>query len=229
MSSEADSHPAARGASGFLRAFEPARRGTARHGARYSRFVSILKLALLLAAAGLIATVVFWAAKIGTGDGFQFSFARLGTGEEGELTMVNPRYTGADRHDRPFTVWADAASLDPDDRRVVHLDAVRADLALTATDWITLKANKGIFHQGRMSLHLSGDILVSTSEGYRFETASIYADLNSGFAIANKPVVAEGPIGTLSADRMKIFDHGNRVVLEGRVRVRINDVPKRSK
>ena len=210
----------------LLSTFEPAARDSVKHGGRYSRFVGVLKITLLLAAAGLIATVVLWMTKFGSGDGFQFSFASLETSDGGELTMINPRFTGSDRHDRPYTVWADTARLDPEDHRLVYLDAVRADLALETQRWITLRAEKGIFHQGRMSLHMSGDIAIFTSDGYRFETATIYADLSSGFAVANQPLTAEGPFGTVRANSMKIFDHGRRLVLEGQVKVRLQRLPK---
>jgi lipopolysaccharide export system protein LptC len=68
-------------------------------------------------------------------------------------------------------------------------------------------------------LDLDGDIALTTSDGYRFETQSARIDLQSGRVVGEQSIQGSGPTGTLSADRFEIRDSGEVLRFEGRVKV----------
>ena len=77
----------------------------------------------------------------------------------------------------------------------------------------------GLYNRTADKLDLDGDIALTTSDGYRFETQSARIDLQAGRVVGNQPVAGWGPTGTLSADRFEIHDSGQLLRFEGRVKV----------
>ena len=78
------------------------RRATAREAERYSRFVTIMKRALPLAAAALVATVLVYALqpRQERSAHVAMTFQRLGIVND-DLAMLKPRLTGADDQGDP--------------------------------------------------------------------------------------------------------------------------------
>ena len=80
-----------------------------RAGARYSRFVALMKVVLPLIALVLVAMVAIWPQLKEAGEGFRIEISRMGLGAAGGHSMLNARYAGVDEEGRPFTITAATA------------------------------------------------------------------------------------------------------------------------
>jgi lipopolysaccharide export system protein LptC len=206
-----------------VRTLDLAPRAAARPLARpaYSRFVGLMKWALLALAAALVLVVLAWPGVLTRKEGFRISFSGLrGLGEE-QLTMLNPRFLGVDRDNQPYVVTADAALQDPADPRRVTLERVQADITLERGDWLSLSASRGIYRQAEERLTLEGPVSIHSDSGYELHLERAEAALDQGSAWSDAPVHGHGPFGAIAADGMRIEERGRVVVFEGRVRMTV--------
>jgi lipopolysaccharide export system protein LptC len=187
---------------------------------RSTRTVELLRYILPAIALGLIALVVLWPQLIGGAGGLIapiFANAEIEGAEV--MLMHNPRYVGQTRDAEPYQLTAASAYVDPKRPNRVHLDRLAAQIAPASRRDVNLVALKGLYNRAADKLDLDGDIALTTSDGYRFETQSARINLQSGQVIGEQPIQGFGPTGTLSADRFEIHDSGQLLRFEGRVKV----------
>jgi len=194
---------------------------------RSSRTVGLLRYILPAIALGLVGLVVLWPQLIGGAGGLIAPiFANAEIEGTDVMLMHHPRYVGQTRDDEPYELTAASAYIDPKRPNRVHLDHLAADLASASQRDVKLVALKGLYNRGADKLDLDGDIELTTSDGYRFETESARIDLQKGEVIGDTPIQGFGPTGTLAADRFEIHDSGDLLRFEGRVKVTLP--PRRS-
>lgn len=188
--------------------------------ARSSRIVGLLRYILPGIALCLIGLVVLWPQLIGSAGGLiapMFANAEI----EGTdvMLMHNPRYVGRTHDADPYELTAASAYVDPKKPSLIHLDQLAADLTPEDKRDMRLVALTGLYNRAANKLDLDGDIALTTSDGYRFETQSARINLDAGRVVGNQPVSGWGPAGTLAADRFEIRDNGQLLRFEGRVKV----------
>lgn len=205
------------------RALGPARpwRGATRRPGRRSRLIGILRVLLPLLALVLVGLVLAWPQIMRDSGGIGVPTLVSGDGDQPDrLRMDSPRYVGQTSSERPYEISARAASFDPLQTRIVHLDRPVADIAL-AEDDVHLTAERGVYDRDSERLLLDGGIEVVTSSGYRFVTPSARVNLAQGQVRGWQQIEGEGPTGTLSASRFEIQDAGDVLRFDGRVRVTV--------
>jgi lipopolysaccharide export system protein LptC len=99
----------------------------------------------------------------------------------------------------------------------VHLDHPAG--TLEGPRDMNLIALTGLYDRAAQKLDLNGNVELTTSDGYHFETDSTRINLQQGWAVGERPIQGSGPTGTLSADRFEIRDKGDVLRFEGRVQV----------
>lgn len=187
----------------------------------YSRFVGLMKWGLLALATLLVALVFAWPGVLTRKEGFRLSFSGLrGLGEE-QLTMLKPRFLGVDRKGQPYVVTAETALQDPADPRRVTLAQVQADITLERGAWLSLSAARGLYRQAEDRLVLEGPVAIHSDSGYELHLERVEAAIAEGRAWSDLPVHGHGPFGAIAADRMRLEEHGERVIFEGRVHVEL--------
>lgn len=126
--------------------------------------------------------------------------ARLGAG----LELENPRFAGTTDDGDPFVVTAKAAVPDGAVPDRVDLEAPAGEIRMS--DGITVKvaARGGRMVRSEERLSLSGDVTVTTSNGYSARTQAVEIDLDSKTAEAPGRISADGPIGSLEASRFRV-------------------------
>ena len=193
---------------------------------RSSRLVELLRYLLPATALGLIALVVLWPQLIGGAGGLIAPiFANAEIAGTDVMLMSNPRYLGQTRDAEPYELTAASAYVDPKRPNRIHLDRLAAELAPPNRRDLNLVARRGMYNRTADKLDLDGDIALTTSDGYRFETQSARIDLQNGQVIGEQPIQGSGPTGTLSADRFEIRDSGEVLRFEGRVKVTLPPRP----
>ncbi|MBU6443009.1 MAG: LPS export ABC transporter periplasmic protein LptC [Alphaproteobacteria bacterium] len=188
---------------------------------RYSRFVIIMKRALLLAALAVIAAVVIYSLEPRDQGRVAMTFQQMNK-VAGDLTMVKPRLTGTDASGNPFVVTADSAVQDAPGSHRAKLMNVEADLSLKGGGWLTASAKEGRLDADAKKLTLSGPIAIYSDSGYELHTASARVDLAHGVMMGDDTVTGQGPLGTIRADHFE-FDHNSKQVrLLGHVKMTLD-------
>lgn len=184
------------------------RRATAGQTERYSRFVMIMKRALPLAAAALVAAVLVYALQPRQERSARvaMTFQRLGIVND-DLAMLKPRLTGMDDEGDPYLVTADEAIQDKSDSKRATLRNVQGDVTLKDGTWITTTAPQGLLDAKSGHLMLTGPIAVYSDSGYEIHTAEAYVDMRTGSVVGNKSVNGQGPFGIFRADRFRLERH----------------------
>lgn len=187
--------------------------------ARRRLLVAVAKRVLPLAALALLATIALWPEIDTAADRARVSFRRVAEVRPEALRLVEPRYQGVDEQNRPFTVTAELA-LQVGDEQVVQLRAPRADLLMGDGAWVYVEAREGRYDRPRNLLELAGRVTVHHDDGTQFVTEAAKVDLGGGHAQGDLPVAAQGPFGTLTAERgFRLHDRGQRVEFLGPSRV----------
>ena len=199
--------------------------------ARSSRVIGLLRYLLPALALCLIALVVLWPQLIGGAGGLIAPiFANAEIDGADVMLMHNPRYVGRTRDAEPYELTAASAYVDPKKPGLIHLEQLAAELTPASRRDLRLVALTGLYNRAADKLDLDGDIALTTSDGYRFETQRARINLQAGRVVGNQPVEGWGPAGTLSADRFEIHDSGQLLRFEGRVKVTLppRAVPERA-
>lgn len=172
---------------------------------RYTRFVGIMKRALPMAAAALLAAVLAYSLQPRLQDSKRvaLSFQQLHI-LSNDLMMTKPRLTGVDGNGNPYVVTAEEAIQDAHNSKRAQLHKVEADLTTKGGTWVNMTATEGLLDDAKELLWLSGAIDVFSDNGYEAHTTAARVDMNSGSVIGNKFVWGQGPFGTFYADKFRI-------------------------
>lgn len=175
---------------------------------RYTRFVGIMRRALPMAAAALLAAVVAYSLQPRLQSGKKLAITMKLVGVlTNDLMMTKPKLTGVDGDGDPYVVTAEKAIMDPHNSKRAQLQKVEADVTMKKGDWLNVTATRGLLDAGQQKLWLAGVIDVFTDNGYEAHTTAAAIDMQSGVIVGNRPVAGQGPFGTFTADRFRI-DHG---------------------
>jgi len=185
-------------------------RGTALDALRYSQFVALMKRALPLAAAVVLAAVLVYSFIPRQRDRVTMTFERRGVFEN-DLSMIKPRLTGADDDGNPFVITADIAIQDPKNIHRGRMKNIQADMTLTNGRWLNATATEGTFDMEAGSLKLRKGIAIYTDDGYELHTMNADIDMKSGQFHGPGTVTGHGPAGTLRADSFEV-DHKKQLM-----------------
>ena len=187
--------------------------------ARHSRLVRVLRIAVpaavFVAMAAIVAVSVF--------NPFRMLLPKLpvdmgnmvvsGT----RITMESPHLSGFSTDQRPYEMWAKAATQDLTDPNHVELSQLRAKVAMEDRSTVTLDAHTGLYDSKAQMLDLRKDIFLQSSTGYEAKLSRAYVDINKGSVTSDEPVDVKLLNGTLTADRLRILNSGEVVRFEGNV------------
>jgi len=178
-------------------------RTTISEAKRYTRFVTIMKRALLLAAVLLLGAVIAYSLQPRQQQKMAMTFEKMGI-VSGDLAMIKPKLTGVDSSGNPFVVTADTAVQDPKNMRRATLKNVDADVTLKSGQWMNTTAPHGFLDADAKKLMLSGAIALFNDDGSEMHTDLAYIDLDKGVIVGPHHVKGQGPSGTYLADRFRI-------------------------
>src|SRR4029077_10980816 len=97
-------------------------------------------------------------------------FPAIDLREARELRMVNPRYAGLDRYNRPYAVTAAIGRQVPDRNDVMALERRRALMTVDGGASVTLTAAAGVYQSQAQLLDLFEDVSLLRQDGPRFVT-----------------------------------------------------------
>ena len=192
---------------------EPVYRAARRH----SRYVRVLRVALIAGIASLLLGVAI-EMYMPPLQGFRLpgelgSLVIKGT----KITMAQPRLTGFTSDSRPYHFAADSASQDIAKPDVLELHQIEAKMAMEDQSDVTMTADRGVYDTKNDKLTLYDNIVLISSTGYEGRLSQAVIDTKSGDVSSDNPVDIKLLDGTLKSKRLEMADHGDVVRFLGGV------------
>lgn len=191
--------------------------------ARHSRMVRILRVAVPAAVTFALAAIVFVSYvsnpfNIKNVPVEMDNLVVSGT----KITMESPHTAGFSADGRPYEMWAKAAIQDVTDPDHVELKTIRAKVAQEDGSTVTMDARTGFFDQKKQLLDLRQDIFLQSSTGYEARLSQAFVDLTKNTVTSDEHVDVKLLDGTLTSDRIRIYNGGELVRFEGAVVMHLN-------
>ena len=177
-----------------------------RSSGAYSRFVQLMRVGLPLVAAGIILLVVTWPQFEDKSPRFKLSISNVDTEKAVGQNIVNPRYTGTDSKNRPFTITAKSAYRTHDKPQTVKLTSLKAELVGQNGAWLAILAGSGVYDRKLEHLNLENGVSLFYNKEYTIHTKTAQIGLLKGRAVGNDFVKGHGPAGTLEAAGFQILE-----------------------
>ncbi|UFN47391.1 LPS export ABC transporter periplasmic protein LptC [Roseomonas sp. OT10] len=173
-----------------------------------------VKWLLPLAALALLSAIALWPEFDRAEDRARLSFRRVTRDVAGSARVVSPRYQGIDEQGRPYNVTAATATQAVADSPIA-LEQPRADVLMSDGAWVLLESDRGVYDKAAARLDLEGNVTLWHDNGSTLRTEAAQIRIDQGRAEGDRPVAAQGPFGTLTADGFRLEDRGKVVVFTG--------------
>ncbi|HEX3884131.1 MAG TPA: LPS export ABC transporter periplasmic protein LptC [Stellaceae bacterium] len=182
----------------------------------HSRRVALLKRVLPAIGLSLMLLVAVWPRLAPLLERMRFAFPAIDPREARELRMLNPRYLGTDRENRPFVVTAAVGQQVPDNNDLMSLEEPKADMKAHDGASVVVTAATGIYQSQGQILDLFGNVTLVHENGTRIttETARFNVADNSGHG--DDPVEGHGPTGDIKAQGFRFYNKGDTLIFTGR-------------
>ena len=168
-----------------------------------SRIVAWLKILLPLAALALLSTLFLLSRTVDPTQSIPLSRSDL-EDRARDQQITAPSFAGATREGHLVSFTADTAKLDSDNSGRVIADRLSAQIDLTGGAQITFASRHGTVDDEAGLAMLDGDVVVTSSTGYRVETDTLTSRMRDIAAETAGTVTAEGPPGRFSAGKMAL-------------------------
>jgi lipopolysaccharide export system protein LptC len=176
----------------------------------------VLKRLLPVIGVTLLTLVAVWPRLVPFLDSVRFGFPVIDLREAHELRMLNPRYAGVDRFNRPYIVTSAVGRQAPDREDLMSLERPRAEMTMHNGALVVVTAATAMYQSQAQLLDLFGDVNLVHENGTRFVTNTAHVDVAADTAIGNDPVTGHGPSGDITAQGFRVVDQGNTIVFTGR-------------
>lgn len=167
----------------------------------HSRIVAWMKIILPLAALGLLSTLFLISRNFDPTKTIPIAQIDLEQRAH-DQGATNAAFAGVTSGGDEVTFAAETARPAREDARLIKADNVTAEFRLVSGTVIDVTADRADMHQGNYTAALDGDVIISTTTGYRIRTERLDARLDDLYAESPGPVRGDGPPGDLEAGRM---------------------------
>lgn len=187
-----------------------------RHTDRYSRRVTLLKRLLPVIGVALLVLVAIWPRLGPLLESVRFGFPVIDLREAHELRMLNPRYAGVDRENRPYVVTSAVGRQASNRDDLMSLERPRAEMTMHNGAVVVVTAATAMYQSQAQLLDLFGDVNLIHENGTRFVTNTAHVDVAADSAVGTDPVTGHGPSGDITAQGFRVLDRGNTIVFTGK-------------
>ncbi len=186
---------------------------------RHSILVSVLRKALPATAA----LIVFGFTALAASSYSPFAMLDMaGIGlDDGKLVMRQPKLEGFDKDNKPYLVTADRALQDLNNTDIIDLENVRAEIGSSQAGDVKVEAGTGRYDSDAETLTLSGGVVVTGADGVNIDMQRADIDMKAGTMRSEEPVRVVSDDAEITADTLRVYDEGKRIVFSQRVRMTI--------
>lgn len=186
----------------------------------YDHLVAWTRRGFALTALGLAVLVVLWPTLQDKEVSFTLSYEDTTTTSD-QIRMVNLLYVGTDLGDRRFEIAADRGIQSSPEAPSIRLEGIRASIDMRDGGKAQLRSAGGTFFVEQNLLEMDGGVVMTTTNGYRFEAGAARLDLNSYHASSDEQISGSGPLGSFKADSFEIRVNERLVIFEGHIQMRL--------
>ena len=189
---------------------------------RHTRLVGWLKVILPLTALAILSTLFLVARRVDPEAALPYAEVDVEDLAR-EPRMTAPTYAGTTEDGAALTLSASEARPAADGTPA-KAAGLRLELATPDGGQTELLAAEAVMDDATRQVLMSGGVVLTTSSGYRLETAEVAAKLDRTGLESRAPVVATGPAGEIRAESM-VLSQDNRtpgayvLVFKGGVRL----------
>ena len=198
---------------------DDARRRAALPGTPRDAMVTVLKVALPLAALGLLATIVVWPLTSAREFSFLLSKDKVAMATD-RLRLDNAVYRGQTAKGQPFVIKAGGAVQHSSAVPVVELSNLAATLAMDDGP-ARVTAPSGRYDMDNDRLNIAGPVRVDGDAGYTLDSQGVEVSLIARTVKTDEPVSGTLPLGTFRSDTLHADLAGKVMVLQGRAHLHI--------
>lgn len=185
-----------------------------RHTRRVRFLRRALPAAILLCASFIV--IGAWLDPLRLLGELPIEFARLAISGS-KLKIEAPKLSGYTGDGRAYSVTAESAAQDLAQPGVIEMTGIDARFDLVGGGTTRLRAAKGTFDSKAEQLRLIDGIDITSTNGFGGKLSEAIVDMRKGHVLSSAPVALKFQDGWLKADRLEIFDNGERALFEGRV------------
>lgn len=184
---------------------------------RHSRKVAILKVALPLVAVLIVAggAGATWLAR-SLPDELPLNAFGL---ENGRLVMQDPRLSGTDGQDRPYSMVAKRAIQSLTGGGGVELEGVKATVGISADAIADIVSSRGLYNATTQMLRLYDGLDITTSDGMTIRMSGADIALDGGSMEGTGPVAIRTDSQTVDAGTLSVADGGQSLSFKGGVKM----------
>jgi lipopolysaccharide export system protein LptC len=199
-------------------AIDAERAAAFRTAQRHSRRVRMLRWVLPTAALGGLALIslVVWLDPLRLYRNLPVEFGRISI-TDNKLTIDAPKLTGFTQDRKPYSVTAQSAAQDLSKPNVIELNGISGQVELSNRGETAMHAKSGVYDMKAQTMRMAGGLEITATGGYRVQLKDAYIEIRKGHIVTENPVSAIFPDGSLDANRLEIFDHGERARFDGGV------------
>ena len=195
------------------------RRQAALPGGPYDALVTLLKIALPVAAVALLALIVVWPLMSAREFSFLLSKDKVAMAND-RLRLDNAVYRGQTGKGQPFVIRAGGAVQHSSAVPIVELRSLDATLQMDDGP-ARVTAPSGKYDMDKDRLNIAGPVKVDGSAGYSLDSQGVEVSLIDRTVKTDQPVSGKLPIGTFRSDRLNGDLGGKTIVLDGRAHLHI--------
>jgi len=175
---------------------------TNRSGNLHSKVVAWLKILLPLAALAALSTLFLVARTVDPESAIPYAQVDVEDRiREPRLTM--PAWAAVTNDGSALAIRAEQARVNNDGAPPLA-QAVEAEMLTPDGGRTDLRADQGRMNEAAGLLELEGDVVVTTSSGYRITTQALTARLDQTELRSDLPILVETPMGPLEAGSMQL-------------------------
>lgn len=141
--------------------------------------------------------------------------------QTGQNTATKPQFNGVDKKNQPYVLVAEQGVQMGENNLL--LSNAEFTLSLLNNETVKLRADQADYDHVAEKILMTGNVVLSHSKGYRFQTTKAWIDVKESIAYGEDPVDGAGPAGEIkSPNGFKLTDHGDHIVFYGRSQLIIN-------
>ncbi len=136
--------------------------------------------------------------------------------------MIAPRFAGAGSGGQTFLVSGREGVADQKDPGLILIDRPVLKITTKSRGVTTMTAQRGIYNEAENKLLLKDDVKVDSSSGSNFSAQQAVIDTRTGAVTGRSGLTAQNSSAQVQASDYSVMDEGDRMILRGGVRGRIN-------